>query len=50
MSKLNTKVQKDGSVRMEISVLDGPYIVNLEHKLKELDSVESVKVLRGFFG
>ncbi len=50
VSKLNTKVQKDGSVKMDISILDGPYLEKLARKLKTLDSVESVKVSRGLFG
>lgn len=49
VSKLNTKVQKDGSVRMDMKVLDGPYMDKLVEKLKNLDSVEFVKISRGFF-
>lgn len=49
ISNLNTKVNKDGSVHMEIKVLDGPYMESLQIKLKELDNVESVKIIRGFF-
>lgn len=49
VSKLNTKVNKDGSVKMTISVLDGPYILALIEKLKELDSVSNVQAYSGFF-
>jgi GTP pyrophosphokinase len=49
ISKLNTKVQKDGSVKMEIKLKDGPYVDDLENRLKELDSVINVKVFRGLF-
>jgi len=49
ISNLNTKVNKDGSVHMEIKVLDGPYMEKLQMKLQSLESVESVKIIRGFF-
>ena len=49
ISKLNTIVNKDGSVKMDITILDGPYLDNLMAKLKELDFVESVKVNKGLF-
>lgn len=49
VSKLNTKVQRDGSVKMDISILDGPYIDELEKKLRKLDSVESVRFSKGLF-
>ncbi len=50
LSKLNTKVNKDGSVKMEIKVLDGPHIKKIERRLKELEYVDSVIINRGFFG
>lgn len=49
ISKLNTIVNKDGSVKMDITVLDGSYIDNLILKLKEFEFVESVKVNKGLF-
>jgi (p)ppGpp synthase/HD superfamily hydrolase len=49
VSKLNTKVQRDGSVKMDITILDGPYIDELERKLKNLDSVDNVKISKKLF-
>lgn len=49
ISKLNTVVNKDGSVKMDITVLDGSYIDTLISKLKQFEFVESVKVNRGLF-
>jgi len=49
LTKLNTKVQKNGQVKMQITLMDGPYLDSLILKLKKLDSVENVKISRGFF-
>ncbi len=49
ISKLNTTVNKDGSVKMDITILDGPYMDTLISKLKELEFVSSAKVNRGLF-
>ena len=49
ISKLNTTVNKDGSVKMDITILDGPYMDTLIAKLKELEFVSSAKVNRGLF-
>lgn len=46
---INSKTLKNGDVRMEIRLLDGPYINSLEKSLRGLDSVESVKVTQGWF-
>lgn len=46
ISKLNTKVFKDGNVKMSISLIDGPFIDSLIKKLEKLDSVENIKVSR----
>ena len=48
ISNMNTKVQKDGTVAMTIKVLDGIYIDSLVEKLKGLDTVQSVRIVRGF--
>jgi hypothetical protein len=34
---------------MDMKVLDGPYMDSLVEKLRSLDSVEFVKISRGFF-
>lgn len=49
ISKLNTTVNKDGSVKMDITILDGPYMDTLIAKLKGLEFVSSAKVNRGLF-
>ncbi len=49
VSKLNTKVQRDGSVKMDIVIQDGDYVDRLLNKLRELDSVESIKEDRSVF-
>ena len=49
VSKLNTKILKDGNVNMDLNLLDGPYIEKIVETLKELESVEFVKVSRGLF-
>ena len=49
VSKLNTKVQRDGSVKMDITIVDGPHIERLVKAIKKLDFVESIKVSRGIF-
>jgi len=49
ISKLHSKVQKNGNVKMSISILDGIYIDKLILKLKKLDSVENVIISRGLF-
>lgn len=49
ISKLNTKVNKDGSVKMSITIIDGPYIDGLVKKLKELDCVINVIAYSGIF-
>lgn len=47
ISKLNTKVLKNGSVRMNISLKDGPHVDKLCERLNSIDFVEEVKVSRG---
>lgn len=49
ISSLNTKINKDGSVKMSIYLLDGPYIEKLIQNLKKLDSVESVSIPKSIF-
>ena len=48
ISKLNTKVLKNGSVKMNISLKDGPHIDKLTERLQKIDFVQEVKVYRGF--
>ncbi|MDA3854791.1 MAG: RelA/SpoT family protein [Candidatus Woesearchaeota archaeon] len=50
VSKLNTRIQKDGSVKMDLKVIDGPYMDKLVERLNGLESVENVRVSRGIFG
>ncbi len=50
VSKLNTKIQKDGTVNMQLRILDGPYIENLIEKLKEVDSIKNVRIVKSLFG
>ena len=47
--ELNTKFNRDGSVKMEIRILDGPYKETLIHEIDKLDMVESVRELTGIF-
>lgn len=49
VSKLNTKILKDGSVTMSIKIADGPFIEKLVKKLKKLDSIQHVKETRSLF-
>lgn len=50
-SKLNTKrISREGDVRIELSLEDGPFVENLVSKLRALDAAVSVKVSRGLFG
>jgi GTP pyrophosphokinase len=49
VTKLNTKVQKDGSVKIEVKLLDFPEMDKLVSKLKKLDSIVNVRVQRGLF-
>ena len=49
VSKLNTKIQKDGSVNMSIKIIDGPFVEKLVNKLKNLESVQHVKENRSIF-
>ena len=49
LNKVNSKVNKDGSVNMEIKIEDGIYVDNLVKRLNKLDSVENIKVIRGLF-
>lgn len=48
--KLNTKVNKDSSVKMEIKVLDGPHLKKIVNRLNDFDYVDNVSINRGFFG
>jgi (p)ppGpp synthase/HD superfamily hydrolase len=50
VSKLNTKIFKNGKVKMDLKVADGPYMERLIEKLRELDSVETITISRGLFG
>jgi GTP pyrophosphokinase len=45
----NSKLQKNGHVRISIGLLDGPYIEDISKKLKQLSVVESVRIYRGLF-
>ena len=47
LSKLNTKIFKNGDVKMNLKMLDGPYINNLISEIKKLDSIVSIEILRG---
>ena len=49
IKELNTKFNKDGSVNMEMRILDGPYKETLIHEIDKLDIVESVRELTGIF-
>jgi guanosine-3',5'-bis(diphosphate) 3'-pyrophosphohydrolase len=49
VSSLNTKINKDGSVKMTLYVADGPHIDNLMKSLNKLELVEPVKIWRGLF-
>lgn len=46
ISQLNSQVQKDGRVKMNITTLDGPFIDKLVEKLRNIEYVESVKINR----
>lgn len=49
ISKLNTKVLKDGSVNMNVTFLNGPYIEDLIKKIKKLESVTNCSSLKKGF-
>lgn len=49
INKFSSKVNKDGSVKMEINLLDGPHIQKVIKKLKKLDFVDSVNESRSLF-
>ncbi|MCA9497371.1 MAG: hypothetical protein KC589_10605 [Nanoarchaeota archaeon] len=46
ISQLNSQVQKDGRVKMNITTLDGKFIERLADKLRNIEYVESVKINR----
>lgn len=49
LNKVNSKVNRDGSVKMEIKIEDGPYMNELMEKLNKLEAVENVKIIKGLF-
>ncbi len=49
MSKLNTNIFKNGEVKLNIRVLDGPHIERLVKDLEEMESVRSVKIIKSTF-
>jgi uncharacterized protein with ACT and thioredoxin-like domain len=49
VSKLQSKVLRNGDASMSIALLDGPYIEEVAKKLKELEGMISVGISRGFF-
>lgn len=46
---VNSKTLKNGDVRMELTLLDGPHVSKLVADLKNIDSVEQVKESRSLF-
>ncbi|MFW6286199.1 MAG: RelA/SpoT family protein [Nanoarchaeota archaeon] len=51
ISKLNTKMQKDGTVRLDLQLLDGPYMAKLTEELRKLDALQQIKTTKpGIFG
>jgi ACT domain-containing protein len=51
VSKLNTNIQKDGTVKLDLRLINGSYMDDLVKELKNLDSVEHVRVTKpGIFG
>lgn len=49
LNKVNSKVNRDGSVKMEIKIEDGPYMNELIERLNKLEAVENVKLIKGLF-
>lgn len=46
-TKMNTKVSKGGLVNMTVKLLDDDFIEKMVEDIKELDSLQSIKVARG---
>jgi len=49
ISKLNSKVNKDGSVNMTLKILEFPKLNKFVEKLKKIDSVENIKTNKNIF-
>jgi GTP pyrophosphokinase len=46
-TKMNTKVSKNGLVTMTVRLLDGDFIEKMVEDIKELDTLQSVRIARG---
>lgn len=48
-TKMNTKVSKNGLVTMTVKLIDGDFVEKMVEDIKELESLENIKIARGLF-
>ncbi|MEC8339973.1 MAG: TGS domain-containing protein, partial [Nanoarchaeota archaeon] len=46
-TKMNTKVSKNGLVTMTVKLIDGDFVEKMVEDIKELESLENIKIARG---